>query len=282
MKFENRIINSNIFSFMTKNNNNDYPSCRIISSLFTKDYNDSLNNSKDKSENKINIENDKDDNETNTNKLIKTNENIDTYLINYNIYNIKENSIFLIKIFGQYIKYYPIFNELTNYEKYINYNPLLELNPNFEIISNNNEIHFEFYIKNYKISLDKFEKIKEKYIKHNFTKKNITHPEDIFKYLFEEIKININLINVENKYEENLKFCSKFINNINEIIEEIIDKDKFCLFNNDKIKKNIILNAMNSKSIEYNFLQNDTIKEKNENTNNELLLKKTNKNIIYL
>ena len=30
---------------------------------------------------------------------------------------------------------------------------------------------------------------------------------------------------------------------------------------------------MNSKSIEYNFLQNDTIKEKNENTNNELLLK---------
>ena len=161
---------------------------------------------------------------------------------------------------------------MTNYEKYINYNPLLELNPNFEIITNNNEIHFEFYIKNYKISLDKFEKIKEKYIKHNFTKKNITHPEDIFKYLFEEIKININLINVENKYEENLKFCSKLINNINEIIEEIIDKDKFCLFNNDKIKKNIILNTMNSKSIEYNFLQNDTIKEKNENTNNELLL----------
>ena len=74
---------------------------------------------------------------------------------------------------------------------------------------------------------------------------------------------------MENKYEENLKFCSKLINNINEIIEEIIDKDKFCLFNNDKIKKNIILNAMNSKSIEYNFLQNDTIKEKNENTNNE-------------
>ena len=242
MKFENRIINSNIFSFINKNNNNDYPSCRIISSLFTKDYNDSLNNSQNKSEKKI-------------------------------IYNIKENSIFLIKIFGQYIKYYPIFNELTNYEKYINYNPLLELNPNFEIISNNNnEIHFEFYIKNYKISMDKFEKIKEKYIKHNFTKKNITHPEDIFKYLFEEIKININLINVENKYEENLKFCSKLINNINEIIEEIIDKDKFCLFNNDKIKKNIILNAMNSKSIEYNFLQNDTIKEKNENTNNELLL----------
>ena len=272
MELEKRIINSNIFSFINKNNNNDYPSCRIISSLFTKDYNDSLNNSQNKSEKKINIENDKDDNETNTNKLTKSNMNIDTYLINYNIYNIKENSIFLIKIFGQYIKYYPIFNELTNYEKYINYNPLLELNPNFEIISSNNEIHFEFYIKNYKISMDKFEKIKEKYIKHNFTKKNITHPEDIFKYLFEEIKININLINVENKYEENLKFCSKLINNINEIIEEIIDKDKFCLFNNDKIKKNIILNAMNSKSIEYNFLQNDTIKEKNENTNNELLL----------
>ena len=29
--------------------------------------------------------------------------------------------------------------------------------------------------------------------------------------------------------------------------------------NNNKIKKNIILNTMNSKSIEYNFLQNDTI-----------------------
>ena len=140
----------------------------------------------------------------------------------------------------------------------------MEFNPNFEIISNNNEIHFEFYIKNYHISNDKFEKIKEKYVKHNFTKRNIISLEEIFKYLFEEIKININLINEENKNEENLKLCSKLINNINEIIEEIInenknDKNNFCLFNNDKIKKNIILNTMNSKSIEYNFLQNDTI-----------------------
>ena len=267
MELDHKIINSNkrnIFhnNFLFNNNlttNNNYPSFRIISSLFTKDYKNTFNDNKNNNDNNI-----KDNDNDNNNKLIKSNINIDKYSINSNIYNIKENSIFLIKIFGQYIKYFPIFTESSNYEKYIHYNPFLEFNPNFEIISNNNEIHFEFYIKNYHISNDKFEKIKEKYVKHNFTKRNIISLEEIFKYLFEEIKININLINEENKNEENLKLCSKLINNINEIIEEIInenknDKNNFCLFNNDKIKKNIILNKMNSKSIEYNFLQNDTI-----------------------
>ena len=271
MELEHKIINSNkrnIFhnNFLFNNNlttNNNYPSFRIISSLFTKDYKNTFNDNKNNNDNNINIKDNDNDNDNN-NELIKSNINIDKYSINSNIYNIKENSIFLIKIFGQYIKYFPIFTELSNYEKYIHYNPFLEFNPNFEIIPNNNEIHFEFYIKNYHISNDKFEKIKEKYVKHNFTKRNIISLEEIFKYLFEEIKININLINEENKNEENLKLCSKLINNINEIIEEIInenknDKNNFCLFNNDKIKKNIILNTMNSKSIEYNFLQNDTI-----------------------
>ena len=237
-------INSSSDKKRIKNNNNS--TFGIISSVFAK-----------KNKNKYL------GNKTyNNNESIKLTPNNNIYLLN-NIYNIKKNSIFHIKIFDKYIKYYPIFSKLTEYERFIKYNPLIENNPNFEIISDNS-IHFDFCLKNYDIPVNKFESIKEKYIKHNFTKRNINFFEEIFKYLFEEIKININLINVENKYEENLKFCSKLINNINEIIEEIInenknDKNNFCLFNNDKIKKNIILNTMNSKSIEYNFLQNDTI-----------------------
>ena len=301
----------------SKNINTSYPSCRIISSLFSKDYKETFYESNDKINKKMNTSNKKDINIKGTNKFIKSNPNQNTNLINYNIYNIKENSIFHIKIFDKYIKYYPIFNELTDYERYINYNPLIESNPHFEIITND-EIHFEFNLKHYDIPFDIFESLKEKYIKHLFTKRNINYLEEIFKYLFEEIKINISCIDFETNYEEILKNCSKLMNDINEIVEEIIsvknkiindkaklkisqipyiniinekvsnfdkinsaqtakEKVKFCSFNNNLIKKKFILNCMNSKSMEYNFFENDQKEDKDENANSNLS-KNENKN----
>ena len=313
------LFNKNLTS-NNKNINSSYPSCRIISSLFTKDFKETFCESNDKIKKKINTSNKKDININGTNKFIKSNPNANsnTYLINYNIYNIKENSIFHIKIFDKYIKYYPIFNELTGYEKYINYNPLIESNPNFEIITND-EIHYEFNLKNYDIPFEIFESLKEKYIKHLFTKRNINYLEEIFKYLFEEIKINISCIDFEGNNEEILKTCSKLINDINEIVEEIInvknkiidnkakikiseipyiniindkvsnlnkingfqnpkEKVKFCTFNNNLIKKKFILNCMNSKSMESNFFENDQKEDKDENANSNLS-KNENKNI---
>ena len=284
-------INSSSDKKRIKNNNNS--TFGIISSVFTK-----------KNKNKYL------GNKTyNNNESIKLTLNNNIYLLN-NIYNIKENSIFHIKIFDKYIKYYPIFSKLTEYERFIKYNPLIENNPNFEIISDNS-IHFDFCLKNYDIPVNKFESIKEKYIKHNFTKRNINFFEEIFKYLFEEIKINISCINIQNKYEDILKNCAKLINNINEIVEEILNinqesnknqetyiinnienhldkinsiqtinsKDKFCIFNNNIIKKNFILNDVNSKSIENNFIIKEGINEKEEENKNKELLEE-NKDMI--
>ena len=294
--------------------NYNNPSCKIISSLFTKDYRETLLESLDKvNKNSLKNSNKKDKNNENINnnngdnKLKKLNPINDTYLINYNIYNVKKNSIFHIQIFDKYIKYFPIFTTLTDYEKYICYNPLIESNPNFNIISNN-FIHQNFDLKNYEITLEKFQNIKDKYIKHDYTKKNITFFWEIFKYLFEEIKINIGCIMAKNQCDEILKICAQLINDINEIVEEIlelnqkhnkeinnnstnsqidnkesiikekrikIDKingnriknhsDKFCIFNNNIIRKKFILNSINSKSINYNFLEKEKDKENEEN-----------------
>ena len=294
--------NKNEKNFSFHNNINiNYPFCNIISSLFTKDIKESL--TFQESMNKINKKN------NNENERIANNNKIqNSSLINFSIYNIKGNSIFNIKIYNKNIKYFPIFSELSTYEKYICYNPLIEKNSNFEIITND-LIDDDFYIKNYDISLDKLENIKEKYVKHNFTKKNINSIEDIFKYLFEEIKINISCINVQKSYEDILIACSKLINNINEIIEDIIGfnsinksennknnhnhmfnyetfninnlknkKDELCLFNNDKIKKNFILNNLNSKSIEKNFLGNNSVYKLTEEENKNISFKCNNKN----
>ena len=290
------------------------PSCRIISSLFTKDYRETLLDSFDKiySSNKRDKNNKKEENVIKlgnindiNNKIKKLNPINDTHLINSNIYNVKKNSIFHIRIFDKYIKYFPIFTKLTDYEKYICYNPLIEKNPNFVIISNK-FIHQNFDLKNYEITLDKFQNIKDKYIKNDYTKNNITFFSEIFKYLFEEIKINIGSIMAKNQCDEILKICAKLINDINEIVEEIlglnqekqkeinndsissmnnkesiikeekikVDKindkiinnynDKFCIFNNNIIRKKFILNSINSKSMDYNFLENKTVKENEE------------------
>ena len=88
----------------SKNINTSYPSCRIISSLFSKDYKETFYESNDKINKKMNTSNKKDININGINKFIKSNPNPNTNLINYNIYNIKENSIFHIKIFDKYIK----------------------------------------------------------------------------------------------------------------------------------------------------------------------------------
>ena len=303
----------------SKKDNKSFSSCRIISSLFTKNLKETFYESNDKIINEIKTS-DKKENIDESNKISINNEIGSTYLINYDIYNIKSNSFFHVKIFDKYIKYFPIFSELTHYEKYINYNPLIEKNPNFEIISPD-DIHFNFSVKDYNISQDKVEFFKGKYIKHNLIKRNIFNLEDIFKYLFEEIKINISCIDIEKPYEEILKYCSKLINDINEIIEEIIkgfnkdmpnknglkinlqfnkniikdnncnfdninnfqtktDKDKYCLFNNNIYKKNYILNCINSKGIEYNFFENGKIKEKDK-TANLILTEENNKKIEF-
>ena len=124
-------INSSSDKKRIKNNNNS--TFGIISSVFAK-----------KNKNKYL------GNKTyNNNESIKLTLNNNIYLLN-NIYNIKKNSIFHIKIFDKYIKYYPIFSKLTEYERFIKYNPLIENNPNFEIISDNS-IHFDFCLKNYDI-----------------------------------------------------------------------------------------------------------------------------------
>ena len=164
-------------------------------------------------------------------------------------------------------------------------------------------MHDNFDLKDYEISLEKFQNIKDKYIKHDFTRKNITYFWEIFKYLFEEIKINIGCITSQNQCNEIFKICAKLINDINEIIEEIlglnrennkiinnsanfqiinkelmikeeeikVDKikdneiknynDDFCIFNNNVIRKNFILNSINSKSMDYNFLDNEKDKD---------------------
>ena len=125
--------------------------------------------------------------------------------------------------------------------------------------------------------------LKDKYIKHLYTKRNIISVEEIFKYIFEEIKINISCINVQSPFDDVLKNCSNLINSINEIITDIINdkknkenikinknnnfskieninnfeirkKDDYPIINNN-IKKSFVLGEINSKSIQNNFLE---------------------------
>ena len=252
------IINKNSTSDK-KEYNNDFPPCNLISSLFSKEYKETLIESMKKFNNQINTSKKKEDSHD-LNASNKLNPINSTYLINYNIYDVKKHSFFHIKIFGKYIKYFPIFTELTDYEKYISYNPQIERNPNFEIVQDNSLNFDYFHLKNYEISIDKFECLKEKYIKHKFTKKNITYFEDIFKYLFEEIKLNISSINVQSKYDEILLECSKLINDINEIIEEILNINKG---NNQMIGINYLnsshksnKNIINEEEIKLNDMNN--------------------------
>ena len=323
--FRSKIQGKNNFLFnkdlsTNKRNFFSFPNCQIISSLFTKDnivksFNQSISNRNNYIEIAKNKENDIISNNeinkqinfsVNDKNKIKDNNNTPIHipnpcLINYKIYNIKETSIFSVKICGKNIKYFPIFTILTELEKFICYNPLIENNQNFEIISSN-YIHKNFYIKNYNITPEKLEFFKDKYVKHLYTKKNIISVEEIFKYIFEEIKINLSCINVQSPYDDILKNCSNLINNINEIIDDILkdenniesielkinnnksdkiliisdkkinlentkieninnfeiknnkkEDNNYIIFNNNKIKKNIILNNINSNCIENNF-----------------------------
>ena len=265
-----------------KNNRFIFPNCKIISSLFTKDninqaFTQSIlykNNIKE-----IQKYNNNDINKINNNEIhaeahlnnknnIKENNNLNSFLINYKIYNIKENSIFYIKLYNKYIKYFPIFTNLSDFEKLICYNPLIENNPNFEAISPN-FCHETFFIKNYNISPEKLEILKDKYVKHLYTKRNIISVEEIFKYIFEEIKINLSCINVQSPFDNDLKYCSNLINNINEIIDYIlIDKNN---------KENIFLNINQHQEItKSNEKKNINGISKIENINNFEI--KNNKN----
>ena len=337
--FGNKIPEQYNFFFnkeLSSSKKNDFliPNCKIISSLFSqeniqKSFNQSIKSNKinneissnnniskgnDYSKN-INMNMNMNNNYFNNNK---ENNNIsNSYIIKYRIYNnIKESSLFHIKIYGKYIKYFPIFSKLTDFEKLICYNPLIETNPNFEIVPLD-FYHENFTVNNYYISAEKLDNLKEKYVNHTFTRKNIISTEEIFKYIFEEIKINISCINVQSPYEDVLKNCSNLINNINEIIEDILhennkkvngflnmndpqenlkanenktnkeipkseiinnfdnktnsNENNFCIFNNGKVKKNIILNDMNSKCIEVNFFESkNNENDKNNNKDDEL------------
>lgn len=302
---------------LSSNKKNDFlmPNCKIISSLFSqeniqKSFNLSIKSNKNNNEitanNSISKGNDnsKSINISMNNYIFnnnKENNNFsNSYVVNYRIYNIKESSLFHIKIYGKNIKYFPIFSKLTDFEKFICYNPLIETNPNFKIVPLD-FYHENFTVNNYNISEEKLENLKEKHVNHLFTRKNIISTEEIFKYLFEEIKINISCINLQSPYEDVLINCSNIINNINEIIEDILhennkkekcylnmiypqeiiktnenknnneipmsetinhfdnitnsNQNSYCMFNNGKVKKNIILNDMNSKCIEGNFFE---------------------------
>ena len=251
-KYDN-LINNSLSN--RKNNIFPFPNCKIISSLFTNNnlnkssnqfiakktninliYQQNNNNSELKNKRKKQGTNLYYNNPNNNNNIIEKGSNY--FLINYKIYNIKQSSIFHIKIYDKFIKYFPIFTNLSELENFICYNPLVENNQNFEIISQD-FCHKSFYIRNYPISNEQLEKYKDKYIKHLFTKKNIICTEDIFKYIFEEIKINISCINVQSSFENVLKNCSNLINSINEIIED-------CL-NEQVIKTNIFINNETSK-----------------------------------
>lgn len=279
-----------------KKNSFFYPNCRVISSLFTKDnINKVFTKPPSDQNNKTNTHNITNSNDIQQNINInnnfytefnpnntKENNTLNSFIINYKIYNIKENSIFHIKLYDQYIKFFPIFSNLTDFEKYICYNPFIENNEHFELITQNC-IHETFYVKNYDISNDKLEILKDKYIKHLYTKRNIISVEEIFKYIFEEIKINISCINVQSPFDDVLKNCSNLINSINEIITDIINdkknkenikinknnnfskieninnfeirkKDDYPIINNN-IKKSFVLGEINSKSIQNNFLE---------------------------
>ena len=316
---------------LSSSKKNDFlmPNCKIISSLFSQE-NIQKSFSQSIKSNKINNEISSNNNISKGNDFSKNininmnnnyfnnnkeNNNIsNSYVIKYRIYNnIKESSLFHIKIYGKYIKYFPIFSKLTDFEKLICYNPLIEKNPNFEIVPLD-FYHENFIVNNYNISLEKLDNLKEKYVNHIFTRKNIISTEEIFKYIFEEIKINISCINVQSPYEEVLKNCSNLINNINDIIENILNENNkkenyylnmnepqeiiktnenrtnkeipksdiinnfdnktnlnennFCLFNNGKVKKNIILKDMNSKCIEVNFFESKN-KEIDKNNNKD-------------
>ena len=259
-----------------------FPNCKIISSLFTKDNITKSLLNKNKNINNIEIEKNKDhdiitNNEINKDKnKLKDNNTPNTSFMNYKIYNINENSIFFIKICGKNIKYFPIFTNLSEFEKKICYNPLIEKNQNFEIISPN-FIHKIFYIKNFNINVEKLEFYKDKYVKHLYTKKNITTVEEIFKYIFEEIKINLSCINVQSPYDDVLKNCSNLINNINEIIEDIIKdninmSDTYLNISNNKNDKMIIINEKkinleNTKIENINFEIKNNKKDDNDNDN---------------
>ena len=293
------LFNNN--SSREKKNSLLFTKCPIISSLFTKD---NINKAiakrgsnhgiikKIRSNNLINSN----DIQQNIKKHIKfsqnnikenTKENNTTpnqVIINYKIYNIKENSIFHIKVYDKYIKFYPIFSNLTDYEKFICYNPLIENNAHFGVIPSNCN-HEAFCIKDYEISSEKLEILKDKYVKHLYTKRNIILVEEIFKYIFEEIKINLSCINIQSPYDNVLKNCSNLINSINEIIINIINEKKgevnlknknnitkieninnfeitkkkdYSLINNNipiNNKKVFVLGEINSKSIQSNFLE---------------------------
>ena len=147
------------------------PNCKIISSLFSKE-----NLAKSfRSQNTQSIISKNNNNELQQNStqnhpapinspmsdMANHKENQNNFSINYKIYNIKESSLFHIKIFGKYIKYYPIFHDITEFERLICYNPLIENNPNFELISPD-FIHNNFVLKNNSISTEYLESLKEK------------------------------------------------------------------------------------------------------------------------
>ena len=265
----NEILNSekyqnipNMNTSLSKNLLNSYnekqfnfSNCKIISSIFSKE-----NIIKCYESNKKKIHQNTYTNNTHNHNSLNL----------QRINDIKQSSIFELQIFGNYIKYYPIFNNITDNERWVCYSHFIESNSNLAI-ENHEYIHFN--IKDYFVSVEKLEILKEKYIKHLFTKRNITMAEEIFKYLFEEIKLNLSCVTKQSNLNDILLNCSNLIQNINDIVEIIINDDNkndiyldnknnqiikindnndknYCKFNNGIVKKSFVLNDINSKFLD--------------------------------
>ena len=223
--------------FYQKDCGNSFPNFRIISSLFTKK----------NIENEINNFTINTDNNSVKNSTLNNNNN---YIEQIKIYNVIDRNIFQIKIYNESIKYYPIRYNMTESEKIITYDPKIESSKNFEII----DYYFEklknsiFYVKDHNISTDNFNFLKNKYVVDTYTRKNIINYEEIFKYLFEELKLNLSSIDINADIDSQLTNCSKLIKDINETVEFIKIHSVRDNKENDLSKKNNNNNNTNNNS----------------------------------
>ena len=247
--------------FNHKDNGNFFSNFRIISSLFTRK----------------NIENEVNNfaiNSNNNSVKKSINNNYNNYIEQMNIYNVVDRNIFQIKIFNESIKYYPIKYNLTESEKIITYDPKIESSENFEIIDYNYEKLkcAIFYVKDHNISMDNFNFLKNKYITDVYTRKNIINYEEIFKYLFEELKLNLSCIDISADIDSQLSNCSKLIKDINEVAEFFKINGGNDNKENDVSKKNNI-NINNTNNHKMIFLSdiNSNILTKNMDMNNSTL-----------
>lgn len=211
---------------------------------------------------------------------IKNNNNLH---VKDNIYDLNDCLIYQLKIFGKFIKYYPIINDLTEDEKLVAFNPILEKNKNFKVLLDiNNFLIMDCYLEKYNVAHEQFINLKEIYLKDVEIKSDIKSINELIKQLFLELKITLCCINVKENIDENLKKCSIMIDNINNIVEYMMKNSK---------PKNVILSNkknINNKNIDvitdiYDpilFLANSDQNSSLVSKNNEMFYENSNNNLV--